>query len=299
MKAMILLVLLVLLAACAGPGGDCGLQLAAELPVILQDGVPVVAAEINGRPAKLVIDTGANATVLSGWAANRLGVPYDARPGIRLSGLAREVQASRGVVPVLQLGGAVVADLPVIVSPGLRTPFDGLLGINALAGFDLDLDVPRGTLALYRARACAGALPPWSGPYGRLTVQQDGDGLLYAPILLDGRPAHALLDTGSSISTFGVSAAAGTGLTRADLRRGPGGLTQGIDPSATLVRPRQFRELRVGNDVLDNPVFNVADFPLGAGDGIVGSDYLATRRVWIALAIGAVFTATTDQPRPR
>lgn len=297
MKAMILLLLL---AACAGPGGGgCALQMVADLPVSLVGGVPVVAAEINGRPATLVLDTGANITLLSGQAANRLGVPYDTRADVPLRGLARETRASRGVIPVLQLGETVVADLAVFVSPGLRLPFDGLLGINALVGFDLDLDVPRGTVALYRARPCAGALPPWTGTYTRLSVQQDGNGLLYAPVFLDGQPARALLDTGSSRSTFGVPAAADTGLRMADLRRGPAGLTRSVDSTATLVRPRQFRELRVGNDVLENPVFNVAEFPLSAGDGIIGSDYLATRRIWIAFAIGAVFTTTVDQPRPR
>ncbi len=294
------MILLLLLAACAGPGGGpCALQPVADLPVTLQGGVPVVVAEVNGRPATLVLDTGANITLLTGQAANRLGVPYDTRTDVGLRGLVRETRASRGVVPVLQLGGAVVPNLAVFVSPGLRLPFDGLLGVNALVGFDLDLDVPRGTVALYRARPCAGALPPWTGAYTRLSVQQDGNGLLYAPVFLDGQPARALLDTGASRSTFGVPAAADTGVTLADLRRGPASLTRSVDSAGTLVRPRQFRELRVGNDVLENPVFNVADFPLGAGDGIVGSDYLATRRVWIALAIGAVFTATADQPRPR
>ena len=297
MKAM---TLLLLLAACADPGGgQCALQQVAELPVTLLGGVPVVAAEVNGRPATLVLDTGANATLLSRLAANRLGVPYNTRADVRLSGLAREVRASRGVIPVLQLGAAVVPNVQAVVSPGLQPPFDGLLGVNALIGFDLDLDVPRGTLALYRARRCAGALPPWAGTYTRLAVQQDGNGFLYAPVFLDGQPARALLDTGASRSTFGVPAAADTGVTMADLRRGPAGLTRSVDSAGTMVRPRQFRELRVGNDVLDNPVFNVVDLPLSAGDGIIGSDYLATRRVWIALAIGAVFTATADQPRPR
>ena len=292
--------LLLLLAACAGPGGgDCALQLAAELPVALLEGVPVVAAEVNGRPATLVLDTGLNMTILSRLAANRLGVPYDTRTDIRLTDPSGEVRASRGVIPVLQLGAAVVPSLPTIVSPGLQPPLDGLLGVNALIGFDLDLDVPRGTLALYRPRRCGGALPPWAGTYTRLDVQQDGNGFLYAPVLLDGQPARALLDTGASRSTFGAPAAADTGVTITDLRRGPAGLTRTVNSAGVLVRPRQFRELRVGNDVLDKPLFNVAEFPLSGGDGIIGSDYLGTRRVWFALAIGAVFTATADQPRPR
>ena len=72
-----------------------------------------------------------------------------------------------------------------------------------------------------------------------------------------------------------------------------------MDSAGVVIRPRQFRELRVGNDVIDRPVLNVADFPLQSGDGIIGGDYLATRRVWIALATGSVFVMAADQPRPR
>lgn len=65
------------------------------------------------------------------------------------------------------------------------------------------------------------------------------------------------------------------------------------------MRPRRFRELRVGSDVIDRPILNVAALPEQAGDFIVGGDYLATRRVWIALATGSMFVSTADQPRPR
>ena len=62
----IALTLALLLPACAiDPSGSCALQRVAELPLQVLGTVPLVTADINGRRANLVLDTGSDLTVLN------------------------------------------------------------------------------------------------------------------------------------------------------------------------------------------------------------------------------------------
>jgi len=47
----------------------------------------------------------------------------------------------------------------------MRAPPAGLIGTNMLSEFEFELDIPRRTLALYRAADCTPTRPPWEGPY--------------------------------------------------------------------------------------------------------------------------------------
>ncbi|MGI4954667.1 MAG: aspartyl protease family protein [Janthinobacterium lividum] len=300
MKALALLLIL-LLSACAGRNGPvCALEPAGVLPVWLIDNVPVTVIGINDRPAFLILDIGSDLTLLSRAAAMRLGVRFDNRLAVRLNGAGGQASASPAVLPEVQFGTAVLPNVRAVVGRGLRPPIDGVLGNNVLAGFELDLDAPKGTLALYRARppACAGT-PPWAVPFIRLPTEQDRNGDLFVRAALNGRPIRALLDTGASRSTVGLPAAAAAGLSAAALLRGPSSVTQSLDAAGIITRPRRFRSLQIGDEAVDDPVLNVADLPPTAGDMIIGSDYLGSRRIWIALASGTMFAALPDQPRPR
>jgi len=299
---ILILLLILLLSACAGTGAErCALEPVGMLPVRLINNVPVTVVGINERPSALILDIGSDITLLSRVAARRLGVAFDDNRSIQVSGAGGRARTSPALLRSLQFGDAVVSNLYAVVGQGLRPPFDGVLGIDVLAAFDLDLDARNGEVKLYRARppTCAGAPPPWTGPYARLNTEQGGSGYLFVPAVLNGQPLRALLDTGASNTTVGLLAAAAAGITRADLLRGPASVTQSLDAAGIVVRPRRFRELRVGEDVIADPVLNVADLPPLAGDMIIGGDYLAARRVWIAIASGTVFVTKPDQPRPR
>ena len=298
MKALFLLILL--LPGCTGPGtASCALEPLGTVPIRLIGNVPVTVVGINDQPALLILDTGSDVTLLSRAAAARLGVMSERNPSLLLSGAGGRLQAARAVLPTLQLAGAVATGVGAVVGRKLQAPIDGVLGINVLAGLELDLDAPAGRLTVYRARApaCAGAAPAWTGPYTRLDTGQQPSGHLITPAVLNGRPVRALLDTGASRTTVGLAAAAAAGITDADLRQSKASVSQSLDATGIVVRPQPFRELRIAGAVFPNPVLDVANLPPEAEDMIIGSDYLTSRRVWIALATGTVFVDSADRPR--
>lgn len=291
---MRILLLLLLLAGCASDrAGSCALDPVAEIQVRLAGNVPLVAAAINGQPAIMILDTGSDSTLLSVPAAQRLG--------LRRAGPIMLQQAAGGpaaAIPVrldrFALGSAVSSNVGAAV--GQVPALDGVVGLNVLSAYELDLDVPSGRATLYRARACPDALPPWNEPYTQLGVQQMRSGHMFVRAELDGRPVRGMLDTGASSTLVSLSTARDAGVTPRELQSLPAGRALTLNSEGMEVRSRTFSSLRIGSAELPEPRLLVADLPPGMGDIVVGGDFLATRRVWFAFLTGRVFVA---QPRPR
>jgi predicted aspartyl protease len=295
MKTFWLLLGLSATACATDPSGSCALQRVAELPLHVIGNVPLVTADINGRPANLVLDTGSNITMLNRAAADRLGVSWNERQPVAVGGAGGAARAFTATLPELALNGAATANVHVLVGQAPLPPLDGVLGINVLIGYEVDLDVPHRRATLYRARPCPAALPPWTTPFTRLPVQQQQSGHLFVPGELDDQPVFGMLDTGASFTTVGLEPARDAGVTAAALQANPARRAQSVNESGLVVRQRQFRTLKIGNDVMERLTLHVADLPPYAGELIIGGDYLATRRIWLSLVTGQVFVAADKQ----
>jgi predicted aspartyl protease len=108
--------------------------------VPLPSGAPImVEAVLNGVPLRLLLDTGADRTVISPSALSRAGI--DARTGtpFRISGVTGSSPASLVNVPRLDIAGAQVGPLGVVAFavPG---EVDGLLGRDVLDAFTVTFD---------------------------------------------------------------------------------------------------------------------------------------------------------------
>ena len=286
---MRVLFLFLLLGGCAlDPAGSCALVRVAELPVQLVGNVPVLTVGINGRPAAMILDTGASVTILDAAAAARTGVRV-APQVVSGQGAGGRVLFLPGRIDRLDLGGATLDRTAALVRPGVLPPFDGLLGLNVLVNYELDLDAPHNRLTLYKARPCATAAPDWTGPVTQLPTQQNRSGQLFVTVMLDGATLRGTLDTGASRTSLALHAARDAGITPEALQAAPGGRTRAINPGGFAVKLAQFKALQVGADTLAAPVLLIGDLPPSAGDLLVGGDYLMTRRVWIAVGAGRVF----------
>lgn len=287
-----MMVLLLALSGCAGgPGASCRLEKLAELPVQLVNNVPVLTVEINGRPASLVLDTGSDATVLSRAAARRLGVTEGSQRS-DVGGAGGQTPVGVATLDSLTIGGVQATKVRALLADAPAPPLDGLLGINVLVDFEVELDVPHGRVALYRARPCATALPDWTGRIIRLpAMQQAGSGHLFVPVEIDGQDLRGMLDTGASRSTLSLQSAEDLRVRGRMLAALPMSRSQAVNPGGITVRRAVFNELRVGTDVLSRPELTITALPPYAGDLLVGEDYLGTRRVWFSFVLGRVFVS--------
>jgi predicted aspartyl protease len=106
----------------------------------LPTGSPImVDALLNGVQLRLVLDTGADRTVISPSALTRAGIDTSVGTPFRISGITGSSSASLVNVPRLDIAGAQVGPLGVVAFavPG---EFDGLLGRDVLDAFTVTFD---------------------------------------------------------------------------------------------------------------------------------------------------------------
>jgi len=285
----------------AAAGGPCAPwpRREAELALRQIHGVPLVTAMIDGAAAMLILDTGAEETVLTTAAAARLGLRGHYEYPRNLRSVSGGVATGEARLASLAVGGAAATDFIVLVG-SLSLPDaggvqpDGLLGADFLSRFDIDLDLPDDRLALYR-HGCAPLRPPWAGAYTAVSVNRSINDRLFFPVDLDGRQLFAFIDTGAQISTIDAGAARALGLSPAALARDPIAVMRGVAPERIRARAHRFGRLRVGDETIRDPVMIVADLNLPDADIVLGLDFLRGRRVWFSYASRRIFLAPPQE----
>lgn len=293
--------------------GDCKLEKLGESPVETRSKLAVVPARFNGRPAQLVVDTGAERTLLTPAAATRLHLQQDLEHGTRSWGVGgptayfdAELDSFEFAGLALPLRSVAVGDIDTAPVQGGA---DGVLGTDVLRWFTVDLDAPDGKMTVYRGEPCWLTAPPWHQAAvlieGVRVNNSQGHQLprrLLVPIELDGVKAMALLDTGSQSSAVTMTLADRLGISEKTLRADPAVVLGGAGPDTLVAPMHQFRSLRVGAWVAADPVLPVLDLPVQGDDtqppifnrlwqGLIGQDFLYGHRLWFSLAGWQVFVS--------
>ncbi|HJU87046.1 MAG TPA: aspartyl protease family protein, partial [Gemmatimonadota bacterium] len=111
----------------------------------------VVNAHLNGVPVALLLDTGADRTLVSPAAVARAGygqlVVADTA-SVRVLGVTGSAVASIVTVPTLDVAGARVGPLSLIVHDAGLGGLDGLLGRDVLDAFTVTIDTAGGRATL-------------------------------------------------------------------------------------------------------------------------------------------------------
>jgi predicted aspartyl protease len=281
----------------AQPVHDCNLIRVATAPLQQALGVWVVPVDINGTRLRLVLDTGAERTLLTEAAVARIGMLRDPHHQTRTLGIGGQSTAADGRVSSFAIGGAYIAVPSVTV--GQFALLDGLLGADVLSAFDVDLDARDARLTLYLPRDCPNAGPPWREPYFSLgKIGREHDRLL-VPIVLDGAAGTAAIDTGAQHTVVSERLAERAGATPADMAHDRQITAHGAGSGQVQVRVHRFRQLRIGPADLVAPLLPVLPMPEGQLDGLVGDDFLAGRRVWLSYASMVVFITASGAPPGR
>ena len=111
----------------------------------------VVKAMLNGKlPASFVVDTGASYTTISEAAAREAGIQLGDNPQVLSFHTANGmIQAPLASVGSMEVGGLEVKNVTVAVHDVFPDPaIAGLLGLNFLSQFRLDIDSRAGLLNL-------------------------------------------------------------------------------------------------------------------------------------------------------
>ena len=240
------------------------------------NGIPIAAVLVNGERIDMGVDTGAGMTVLSESSAQRVHV-RDLHAADRpvLDALGRPLAAQMGIAD-LEIAGALLRDLPVLVLPDERLrartvartmfEFDGLLGWNAMDSHRVTIDYAARTLRFEPPSHTCGAMNLWAVDSRPLVAFE-----------ADGAVGRALLDTGARTSVLFapnagehmrlVAGASGIATRRESTR----------DGVTLVVGGERFERLSI--PVSAPPAHN-------APSALIGSDLLAGRRVVVDATCG-------------
>ena len=278
-----LLGILLLVVACSREfAGPCRLQPVADLPATLTQKGIEVTAQVNRVNTQLVVDTGAELTLLTAATVKSLLLARSQLTVSELIGVGGAV-SNADVYADLQLGTAdfqrrfVVADLPGM---------SGLIGGDLLSHYDVEIDLSGRHVRLWKASTCSANDLPWSGLRAAVPVHVTWGDRLIVTVTLNGKQVDALLDTGSAISLLQTEAAREIGATT--VSADPEVPVHGVAGSTILVRLHRFGSMRIGDDQIDGPEIGVGDSQLISPEMIIGRDYLR-RRIWISYRTGQVF----------
>ena len=104
----------------------------------------VVTAALDGVPVRLLVDTGADRTIISLAAAGRAGLAGAPGTPVQLSGVGGRVAGVEVTVATLDLAGSRIGNFRVIVHDAGVANADGLLGRDVLDAFTLTVDAVGG-----------------------------------------------------------------------------------------------------------------------------------------------------------
>lgn len=316
MRSLAALAICLLAAGCGAPGllsfAGCGLGPHATLALQMREQLPVVRVTVNDRSANLIVDTGATTTVFNRNAAAVLGLQAMAGPGLSYTTVQGVGRASRATVDTLRLGPWTLSDLEVAVASD--TPEDGVLGLDVLSRYEIDVNLAQREVVLHQGGLCPGEAPVLAGPVlagpmlelptRRLPTRANSAGstsgrtrelFLVVPVRLDGAMTFAMLDTGAAAGSLVSNAFAAQA-----------GMPDGADQLASIavngfgaqtrLGQHRFAELLVGQERFENPMLLVGGDPHVVFPVILGHDYFIRHRVWFSFASDRIFVVPVPPP---
>jgi len=295
-------VLIVLaLAVCATPllaAANCKLMQIGEWRVKPHSGRLIVDGEINGQKIGVLLDTGAQNSVILRAAADRLGLTRQTAPGYRAYGVGGETYVEYTVLDEMKLGQAARRNWRVLVLGERELGQDHalLLGYDFFQQVDIEFDLPNDTVRLFQAEDCGNvSLAYWARGTAdviSLAIDNEKPGIL-VPVKLNDRALLAELDSGASRSVVSRLVAAQIGVT----------------PDTPTRVIGAFQSFVIGGEMIRNPEIRFTDLSIASTqtgsrvalredlrDMLLGLDFLRAHRVYVAHSQGRLYFAYSGGP---
>ncbi|HVW74696.1 MAG TPA: aspartyl protease family protein, partial [Rhizomicrobium sp.] len=155
-----------------------------------------------------LVDTGGYDTTITTTAAQDLGLPITGSLVKRrfIGGL---VKGNGTVADTFQLGDLVSRNMPLGLDPvpGTEKVLDGLIGIDLLLGYDVDLDFGHDKMHLISSDHCAGKVVYWPAQSVAEVPMRIVNGHYLINVTLEGHPLVAMVDTGAFETVMGAELA--------------------------------------------------------------------------------------------
>ena len=250
--------------------------------------VPTIAGSVNGKPLRMLMDTGSNTSALTRGLVEALNLKL--HPTVSwVTGIGGETRLYEARIDDMEVGptrsGSTI--MRVIGEPGSLPWFDAIVGAPFLMQADLEVFLAERAIKFFRPRNCKDSfLAYWTGvpvsviPYAWRYGQGENPQFT---VDVNGQQFDAIIDTGAETSSISLAAAKRVGLRldAPDVKRMPD--MAGVGEGRAAHWSARFEKIVIGKELITDVRLGVLDYESKHGaDVYLGRDFLRAHRVLFA-----------------
>ena len=249
-------VLASVLALLAAAPGD------AEHMTLAPTGHVLTPVLLNGTgPYDFVVDTCASASVLVAGMAERLGLASAGSHQAEIRGASGTGSGALFRLDRIEVDGRArgpmtLTSLPA--PPAGPPPWAGVIGVDVLADYVAEFDVPGGRFRLHDPATDLAAAGTWA----QLPFVRNQAGFPVLQGTLDGRPLRVLFDTGARRTLINWAAARLLGLASGDPSLAQAEPVRGATQQPIMAVKRSFGTIVIGGLAIPAGEITIADLPV-------------------------------------
>jgi tetratricopeptide (TPR) repeat protein/predicted aspartyl protease len=267
----------------------CKIAKLVDLPITMNSLRPTIDVKINNRDAKFILDSGAFYSMISSATAAEYNLKTAPGPfGLRVIGVGGAADVRIATVKEFSIVGITLKNRVFLVG-GSDVGYAGLLGQNLLENFDVEYDLAKGMIRLFRTEDCEHTrLAYWLAPdqaYSFMPIDRTDPlhphtiGVAY----VNDHKIRVEFDTGAFTSVLSLKAAERAGVKPDSPGAVDSGYTSGIGRGMTKEYIAPFASFKIGDgEEIKNTRLRIADIGLDNADMLVGADFFVSHRVFVA-----------------
>lgn len=254
-----------------------------------QSVIATVDGELNGQPIKFGLDTGLTNTMLLRGAVEKQGL-MPLRTRRQLQGVGGGTSIFLVKVKDIAIGGAHAKNLQIEAVDALENAgVTGLIGVDFLMQYDVDLNLADNRIKLFRAEDCQDrALAYWDKDAASVPMEYIGGARRpRVQVKLNGVSVWALIDSGATQSSVDLDTARRLGMSVDAPGVTAGGYAKGLGTNTRKLWDMTFDSFAIGDEVVQHPrmaVMDNAEYVIGQRqhEMILGRDFLRAHHVLLA-----------------
>lgn len=262
---------------------------------------PTVDGAINGKPAVMLFDTGAHASMLLKGAADKFGLSLNQSRG-HTNGIGGASVNYVAKVDDFSVGdahsGKVKMNVIGAIGAGRTMPFDAIIGADFALQMDLEISLAERKIKFYRATGCDDTfLAYWSAdameiPFGGTDTGHPNPRII---VEVNGTRMEAMIDTGASATGMTRAAAERAGIRVGDANVHRLGSSVGVGDKRIDTWQVEV-DFTIGSETIRNANIGIHDNPpqgvtVGMPDMLIGADFLRAHRVLISTSQRRVYVS--------
>ncbi len=299
------LLALLTLETSSATAGQCNIARLPDIPVTMSGMRPTLHAQINGRDALLIADSGAFFSFITPAAVKEYGLSVDpSYQGLTVGGVGGLERAEVTSAKTFTIIGREFKHVDFMIAGSAFGDAVGILGQNFFRIADVEYDLANGVIRLVEPKDCSRdtSLAYWAAaahePYSVVAVdfatpqQPHTRSVAY----LNGTKITVVFDTGAPTSLLTLSAAKRAGITPESAGVTPSGDVGGIGHRLAASWITRFNSFKIGDEEIKNATLRFGDIELNAADMLVGVDFFLSHRIYVARSQGRLYFTYNGGP---